>query len=172
MWMGSRANVAAISALDTTNLPNNIVFAAASELKFLLLQKTSTETVDNSTVWAATPSGRWRLVGGSGTETIVSSTAPSTVLASGTTYVWQEDTTGVYPPDLNGSRPNSLITYVSNGTIWSVSSVNAIMYGGTPSSVGKPPRSIQEIWVDTSTSPVTRYGAIINASSNLDWEII
>lgn len=64
--MGAKANIAAITALNTTDYPDNIVFAASGELKFLLLQKTSTATVNNTTVWAATPSGRWLLVGGSG----------------------------------------------------------------------------------------------------------
>lgn len=68
-WMGSRSNVAAITALDVSDLQDNIVFAATSELKFLMLQKTSTATVDNATVWNATPSGRWHLVGGSGAAT-------------------------------------------------------------------------------------------------------
>ena len=236
--MGAKANVAAITALDTTGLQDNIVFAATSELKFLLLQKTSTATADNSTVWAATPSGRWHLVGGnnsvielanlaalkalttasqdrfyilnttppviynwdaqstataddnlivkltsvttgrmykiypSGASTIVSASAPTTVLASGTIYVWTENTSGTKPADADGRYPDSRISYVSNGTAWLVTGANMIIYSGSPISLEKPPNDIQEIWLDTSSSPSVRYGATINSSSVLSWETI
>lgn len=236
-WMGARSNVAAITALDVTDLQDNIVFAATSELKFLLLQKTSTATADNSTVWAATPSGRWHLVGGnnsvielanlaalkalttasqdrfyilnttppviynwdaqstataddnlivkltsvttgrmykiypSGASTIVSASAPTTVLASGTIYVWTENTSGTKPADADGNYPNSTITYVSNGTIWKTINACKIHYLGSPTSVGKLPNDIQEEWVDLSSGGY-RYGATNQGSSTLTWEII
>ena len=236
-WMGARSNVAAITALDTSDLQDNIVFAAASEVKFLLLQKTSTATVDNSTVWAATPSGRWHLAGGnnsvielanlaalkalttasqdrfyilnttppviynwdaqstatpdddlivkvtaiatgrmykiypSGASTIVSASAPTTVLASGTIYVWTENTSGTKPADADGNYPNSTITYVSNGTIWKTINACKIHYLGSPTSVGKLPNDIQEEWVDLSSGG-HRYGATNQGSSTLTWEII
>ena len=237
-WMGARSNVAAITALDVTDLQDNIVFAATSELKFLLLQKTSTATVDNSTVWAATPSGRWHLAGGnnsvielanlaalkalttasqdrfyilnttppviynwdaqstataddnlivkltsvttgrmykiypSGASTIVSASAPTTVLASGTIYVWAENSSTSYPSDVDGRYPDSRISYVSDGTAWLVTGANMIIYSGSPISLEKPPNDIQEIWLDTSSSPSVRYGATINSSSVLSWETI
>lgn len=236
--MGARSNVAAITALDVTDLQDNIVFAATSELKFLLLQKTSTATADNSTVWAATPSGRWHLVGGnnsvielanlaalkalttasqdrfyilnttppiiynwdaqstatadddlivqvtaiatgrmykiypSGASTIVSASAPTTVLASGTIYVWTENSSTSYPSDVDGKYPDSRISYVSDGTAWLVTGANMIIYSGSPISLEKPPNDIQEIWLDTSSSPSVRYGATINSSSVLSWETI
>ena len=238
VWMGARSNVAAITALDVTDLQDNIVFAATSELKFLLLQKTSTATADNSTVWAATPSGRWHLVGGnnsvielanlaalkalttasqdrfyilnttppviynwdaqstatpdddlivkltsvttgrmykiypSGASTIVSASAPTTVLASGTIYVWAENSSTSYPSDVDGRYPDSRISYVSDGTAWLVTGANMIIYSGSPISLEKPPNDIQEIWLDTSSSPSVRYGATINSSSVLSWETI
>ena len=237
VWMGSKANIAAITTLNTTGLQDNIVFAAASEVKFLLLQKTSTATVDNSTVWAATPSGRWHLAGGnnsvielanltalkalttasqdrfyilnttppiiynwdaqstataddnlivkltsvatgrmykiypSGASTIVSASAPTTVLASGTIYVWMEDTSGTKPADADGNYPNSTITYVSNGTIWKTINACKIHYLGSPTSAGKLPNDIQEEWVDLSSGGY-RYGVTNQGSSTLTWEII
>lgn len=240
VWMGSKTNIAAITALDVTPLQDNIVFFAVSELKSLLLQKTSVATVNSTTVWAAVPSGRWCLVGGGstssieivanlaglkalttafqdrfyildstppvlyswdaqstateddnlivkltsvatgrmykiypssgGSNTTISSTPPSTVLASGTVYVWAENDTTTYPPDSEGRYPNSLITYTSNGTVWLVTNANDIFYAGDPATVGKLPNSVQEGWVDTDTS--TRYGATINSSSVLSWEVI
>ncbi|MFM6196388.1 MAG: hypothetical protein ACKPEN_17830 [Planktothrix sp.] len=236
-WMGARSNVAAITALNVTDLQDNIVFAATSELKFLLLQKTSTATADNSTVWAATPSGRWHLVGGnnsvielanlaalkalttasqdrfyilnttppviynwdaqstataddnlivkltsvttgrmykiypSGASTIVSASAPTTVLASGTIYVWTENTSGTKPADADGNYPNSTITYVSNGTIWKTINACKIHYLGSPTSAGKLPNDIQEEWVDLNSGGY-RYGVTNQSSSTLTWEII
>lgn len=242
--MGAKANIAAITALNTADYPDNIVFAASGELKFLLLQKTSTATVNNTTVWAATPSGRWCLTGGSGvatssidvladlaalkaltsasqdklyilnstppiiynwdaqstatadddlivkltsvatgrmykiypggggSTTIVSSTPPSTVLPEGTIYVWTEDSSGSYSPDADGRYPDSVISYVSNGSIWVVVSANMIIYYNNPVDVGKAPNSVQEIWLDTSVSPSVRYGATIDSSGNLSWETI
>lgn len=242
VWMGSRSNVAAITALDITDLQDNICYAATSELKFLMLQKTSTATVDSETVWSATPSGRWHLVGGSasassidvladlaalkaltsasqdklyclnttppilyswdaestttdnddtvvkltavttgrmykihpvssGNNTVVSSTEPSTVLASGTTYIWTENNLS-YPADEDGIRPNSLITYVSNGSVWIPTNARPIVYRGSPSSVSKLPSVVYETWIDTSASPAGRYGATINSSAELSWELI
>lgn len=245
--MGAKTDISTITALDTTNLQDNIVFAAGVELKFLMLQKTSTATTDNISTWNAIPSGRWHLVGdgnaassieiinnlaalkalssasqdklyyldqtppilyswdtqstatddddtvvrltsvamgrmykiypvssSGGSTTIVSSSPPSTVMPSGTTYIWQENTVGLYPPDSQGRYPDSVITYVSNGSIWITVSANKIVYelgyGVDPNSFGKPPNDIQETFLDTNTNTV--WSATIGSSSGLSWVLL
>ena len=170
VWMGAMANVATITAYDTTSFQDNIVFAAVAELKFLMLKKTSTATIDGEEVWAASPSGRWHLTGGTigtggGGLATVSGVAPTTIAPTGTIYIWKEDTSLVYSADVEGRFPDSTITYVSNGTVWVEISANIIIYSGDPTFVGKEPNSVQESWLDTSTG--TLYRANVDSSSVL-----
>lgn len=171
VWMGSKANIAAITALDTTNFQNGIVFFSLAEKKALMLNKTSSETVNNETIWAATPSGRWGLVlsASGGSLVTVSSVEPTTIAVAGSVYIWKENTTGTYPADADGRYPNSVITYVSDGAAWVVTAARTIAYGNTPGNIGKLPKNIYERWLDTSTD--IEYKASLNGSTALSWVI-
>jgi hypothetical protein len=166
------ANLAALKALTT-----------ASQDRFYILNTTppviynwdaqSTATPDDDLIVKVTAitTGRMYKIYPSGASTIVSASAPTTVLASGTIYVWTENTSGTKPADADGNYPNSTITYVSNGTIWKTINACKIHYLGSPTSADKLPNDIQEEWVDLSSGGY-RYGATNQGSSTLTWEIM
>ncbi len=132
----------------------------------------STATDDNNLIVKLTSvaTGRmYKIHPASVSSTIVSSTAPSTVSALGTTYIWKEDTSGTYPADTNGDYPNSVITYVSDGVAWVVTAARTIAYGNTPGNTGKLPKNIYERWLDTTTD--IEYKASLNGSITLSWVI-
>lgn len=175
--------------VSVANLVGLKALTSASQIKLYYLDQTppiiytwdaeSTATDDDNLIVKLTSVATGRMykihpidIPSSGSITVVSTTAPTTVLAEGTVYIWTENDTTTYPADAEGRYPNSTITYVSNGTIWLVISANIIVYSGNPITVGKLPNNIQETWLDTSVSPSVRYGATIDSSSNLSWELI
>jgi len=172
------SDLAALKALTTANQNRFYVLNSTPPIIYNW-DAQSTATEDNDLIVKLTTVTTGRMykiypvsVPPSGSTTVVSTTAPTTVLAEGTVYIWTENDTTTYPADAEGRYPNSTITYVSNGTIWLVISANIIVYSGDPITIGKPPNDIQETWLDTSVSPSVRYGATINSSSVLSWEVI
>lgn len=181
-------NVAAMSSflLDSTD-EDGLMFAVGfnvTDWKLAVWRKNSTATIDNSKVFAANGLGRWIVLplenegggggggggGAGGALATVSSVSPSTIQPVGTVYVWTEDSSETYSPDVEGRYPNSVITYVSNGSAWITTSANKIFYADNPDNLGKPPNDIQEEWVDISDPlyPVY-YCATINSSIGISW---
>lgn len=143
-WMGSRANIAAIVALDVTDFQDGILFYALTEKKWLVLEKTdTTSTVNNKSCWLATGGGRWFL---SSDSTVVATTTPTGAAATGTRWVYQE----------NGAVNDydSVITYRNTGTTWVEEDTRLRLHTDTPASLGKTPNSDREFWKDTSTGTV------------------
>lgn len=140
-WMGSRANIAAITALDVTDYQDGILFFALAEKKWLVLEKTdTTSTVNNKSCWLATGGGRWFL---SSDSTVVATITPTGAAATGTKWVYQE----------NGAvnTYDSVITYIYNGTDWIEIDARIRLHTDTPASLSKTPNSNRETWRDTTT---------------------
>lgn len=167
------SDLAALKALTTANQDRFYVLNSTPPIIYNW-DGQSTATADDNLIvkLSSVTTGRMYKIYPSGASTIVSASAPTTVLASGTIYVWAENSSTSYPSDADGRYPDSRISYVSNGTAWLVTGANMIIYSGSPISLEKPPNDIQEIWLDTSSSPSVRYGATINSSSVLSWETI
>lgn len=143
-WMGSKANIAAIVALNVTDLQDGIVFWAIAEKKWLSLDKSNTTaTTNDKSCWAATGGGRWFL---SCDSTVVSSTQPAGAAATGTKWIWQENSAV--------NSYDSVITYVYNGTAWVEIDTRMRVHAGTPASLSKTPNSDRESWKDTTDGTV------------------
>ena len=144
VWMGSKASVAVIVALDVTSLQDGIVFWAIAEKKWIALDKSNTTATANSvTCWTATGGGRWFL---SCDATIVSSSLPTGAAATGTKWIYQENNAV--------NSYDSVITYVYNGTAWVEIDTRIRIYAGTPDTLTKTPNSDREQWIDTTTGTV------------------
>lgn len=166
------SDLAALKALTTANQDRFYVLNSTPPIIYNW-DGQSTATADDNLIvkLSSVTTGRMYKIYPSGASTIVSASAPTTVLASGTIYVWMEDTSGTKPADADGNYPNSTITYVSNGTIWKTINACKIHYLGSPTSAGKLPNDIQEEWVDLSSGGY-RYGVTNQGSSTLTWETI
>lgn len=143
-WMGSRANVAAVVALDVTDFQDGILFYALAEKKWLVLVKTDTTSTANSkSCWTATGGGRWFL---SSDSMVVATTTPTGAAATGTRWIYQE----------NGAvnSYDSVITYVYNGTAWVEIDTRLRLHAGTPASLSKTPNSDRESWKDTTSGTI------------------
>jgi hypothetical protein len=139
--MGSKANIATITALSVTDLEDGIVFYASAEKVWLALAKTDTTSTANSkSCFTATGGGRWFL---SRDSTVVATTTPTGAAAIGTRWIYQE----------NGAVNNydSVISYIYNGTAWVETDARMRVHTDTPASVSKTPNSERETWLDTST---------------------
>lgn len=142
-WTGSRASIAAIVALDTTDYPDGIAFWAAAEMKWLGLNKTSADTVNSKTCWTATGSGRWFI---DSTATVIANTTPVGGAATGTRWIYQENNAV--------NTYDSVISYVYNGSAWVETDTRMRLHTSTPDTLTKTPNSDREIWKDTSTGMV------------------
>lgn len=145
-WMGSKANVAAIVALDVTDFQDGILFFALTEKKWLVLAKTDTTSTANSkSCWTATGGGRWFL---SSDSTVTATTTPTGVAATGTRWIYQE----------NGAANtyDSVISYLYNGTAWVEIDARMRLHTDTPDSLGKTPNSNRETWRNTTTGILYR----------------
>ena len=143
-WMGSKANIAAIVALDVTTLQDGIAFWAIAEKTWLALVKTDTTSTANSkSCFTATGGGRWFI---SRDSTVVATTTPTGAAATGTRWVYQE----------NGAvnTYDSVLSYVYNGTAWVEVDARMRLHTNTPASLTKTPNSNRESWKDTSTGTV------------------
>lgn len=143
MHMATRTNIAAIVALDVTDLQDGIMFFALSEKTWLCLDKTSTATTNSKSCWAATGGGRWFLFRDS---EVIATTAPTGGAATGTRWLYQE----------NGAvnSYDSVISYIYNGTDWVELIPRMRIHAGTPASLSKTPNSDREAWKDTTTGIV------------------
>ncbi len=144
VWMGSKANIAAIVALSVTDLEDGIVFYASAEKVWLALAKTDTTSTANSkSCYTATGGGRWFI---SRDSTVVATTTPTGAAAIGTRWIYQE----------NGAvnTYDSVLSYVYNGTAWVETDTRMRLHTGTPASLSKTPNSNRETWKDTSTGTV------------------
>lgn len=169
------SDLAALKALTTANQDRFYILNSTPPIIYNWdAQSTATEDDDLIVKLTTVTTGRMYKIypSNNSSPTIISDVAPTTVLPEGTVYVWTENDTITYPADIEGRYPDSRISYVSNGTIWLVISANTIVYSGDPISLGKTPNDIQETWLDTSVAPSVRYGATINSSSVLSWEVI
>jgi hypothetical protein len=143
-WMGSKANIAAIVALDVTTLQDGITFWAIAEKTWLALVKTDTTSTANSkSCYTATGGGRWFI---SRDSTVVATTTPTGAAAIGTRWIYQE----------NGAvnTYDSVLSYVYNGTAWVEVDARMRLHTNTPASLTKTPNSNRESWKDTSTGIV------------------
>jgi hypothetical protein len=143
-WMGSKTNIAAITALSVANLEDGIVFYASAEKVWLALAKTDTTSTANSkSCYTATGGGRWFI---SRDSTVVATTTPTGAAAIGTRWIYQE----------NGAvnTYDSVLSYVYNGTAWVETDTRMRLHTGTPASLSKTPNSNRETWKDTSTGTV------------------
>ena len=144
VWMGSKANIAVITALSVTDLEDGIVFYASAEKTWLALAKTDTTSTANSkSCYTATGGGRWFI---SRDSTVVATTTPTGAAAIGTRWIYQE----------NGAvnTYDSVLSYVYNGTAWVETDTRMRLHTGTPASLSKTPNSNRETWKDTSTGTV------------------
>lgn len=142
--MGSKASVAVIVALDVTSLQDGIVFWAIAEKKWVALDKSNTTATANSvTCWTATGGGRWFL---SCDATAVSASQPNGSAATGTKWIWQENSAA--------NSYDSVITYIYNGTTWVEVDTRIRVHAGTPDSLTKTPNSDRESWKDTTTGTI------------------
>ncbi len=144
VWMGSKANIATITALSVTDLEDGIVFYASAEKTWLALAKTDTTSTANSkSCYTATGGGRWFI---SRDSTVVATTTPTGAAAIGTRWIYQE----------NGAvnTYDSVLSYVYNGTAWVETDTRMRLHTGTPASLSKTPNSNRETWKDTSTGTV------------------
>jgi hypothetical protein len=142
--MGSKANIATITALSVTDLEDGIVFYASAEKTWLALAKTDTTSTANSkSCYTATGGGRWFI---SRDSTVVATTTPTGAAAIGTRWIYQE----------NGAvnTYDSVLSYVYNGTAWVETDTRMRLHTGTPASLSKTPNSNRETWKDTSTGTV------------------
>ena len=142
--MGSRASIAAITALDVTDYQDGILFFALAEKTWLALVKTDTTSTANSkSCFTATGGGRWFI---SRDSTVVATTTPTGAAATGTRWVYQE----------NGAINDydSVLSYVYNGTTWVEIDARMRLHTSTPDTLTKTPNSNREIWKDTSTGMV------------------
>ena len=143
-WMGSRASIAAITALDVTDYQDGILFFALAEKTWLVLTKSDTTSTANSkSCFTATGGGRWFI---SRDSTVVATTTPTGAAAIGTRWIYQE----------NGAvnTYDSVISFVFNGTTWVEIDTRMRLHTGTPASLTKTPNSNRESWKDTSTGVV------------------
>lgn len=141
--MGSKANIAAIVALDTTNLEDGIAYWAIAEQQWIGLDKASTATANNQSCWTATGGGRWLL---SSSGTVIASTMPTGGAATGTRWIYQEnDAANTY---------DSVITYYYNGATWVELDSRMRLHADTPDSISATPNSDSENWKDTSTGVI------------------
>jgi hypothetical protein len=142
--MGSRANIAAITALDVTDYQDGILFFALAEKTWLVLTKSDTTSTANSkSCFTATGGGRWFI---SRDSTVVATTTPTGAAAIGTRWIYQE----------NGAvnTYDSVLSYVYNGAAWVETDTRMRLHTGTPDSLSKTPNSDRESWKDTSTGIV------------------
>jgi hypothetical protein len=142
--MGSRASIAAITALDVTDYQDGILFFALAEKTWLVLTKSDTTSTANSkSCFTATGGGRWFI---SRDSTVVATTTPTGAAAIGTRWIYQE----------NGAvnTYDSVLSYVYNGTAWVETDTRMRLHTGTPASLSKTPNSNRETWKDTSTGTV------------------
>ena len=143
-WMGSRASIAAITALNVTDYQDGILFFALAEKTWLALTKTdTTSTVNSKSCFTATGGGRWFI---SRDSTVVATTTPTGAAAIGTRWIYQE----------NGAvnTYDSVLSYVYNGTAWVEVDARMRLHTNTPASLTKTPNSNRESWKDTSTGVV------------------
>lgn len=156
-WMGSKIDIAAITALDVTDYQDGILFFALAEKVWLALTKTDTTSTANSkSCFTATGGGRWFL---SRDSVVVATTKPTGAAATGTRWVYQE----------NGAAQSydSVLTYIYNGSAWIEIDARVRTYAGTPDyvefydpiedwwdSTAKTPNSDREQWIDTTTGTV------------------
>jgi hypothetical protein len=146
VWMGSKANIAAIVALSVTDLEDGIVFYASAEKVWLALAKTDTTSTANSkSCYAATGGGRWFI---SRDSTVVANTTPTGAAATGTKWIYQENNAV--------NNYDSVLTYVYNGTAWVEMDARMRVHTDTPASVSKTPNSARETWRDTTTGILYR----------------
>ncbi len=138
VWMGSKANIAAIVALSVADLEDGIAFWALAEKQWLGLDKTSTATANSKSCWNATGGGRWFV---DSTATVIATTLPTGAAATGTRWVYQE---GIETYD-------SVVSYYYNGTAWVELDARMRVHTDTPASLSKTPNSDREMWLDTTT---------------------
>ncbi|HEY9863577.1 MAG TPA: hypothetical protein V6D21_05295 [Candidatus Obscuribacterales bacterium] len=143
MHMAVQANIAAIVALDVTNLEDGIIFWALTEKCWLGLEKASTATVNSKSCWTATGGGRWFL---SRDSEVVANTTPTGGAATGTRWLYQENNAV--------NTYDSVISYFYNGTAWVETDTRMRLHTSTPDTLTKTPNSDREIWKDTSTGMV------------------
>jgi hypothetical protein len=140
-WMGSKTNIAAITALNVSTLQDGILFFALVEKVWLTLVKTDTTSTANSkSCFTATGGGRWFL---SRDSTVIADTLPTGAAATGTKWVYQENNAV--------NNYDSVLTYVYNGTAWVELDARMRVHTDTPASVSKTPNSDREVWRDTTT---------------------
>jgi hypothetical protein len=140
-WMGSKTNIAAITALNVSTLQDGILFFALAEKVWLTLVKTdTTSTANGKSCFTATGGGRWFI---SRDSEVVASTLPTGGAATGTRWLYQE----------NGAvnSYDSVISYIYNGTAWVELDARMRLHTGTPASLTKTPNSNRETWKNTST---------------------
>ena len=143
-WMGSRASIAAITALDVTDYQDGILFFALAEKTWLALTKTdTTSTVNSKSCFTATGGGRWFI---SRDSTVVATTTPTGAAAIGTRWIYQENNAA--------NTYDSVISYYYNGTTWVELDTRLRLYAGIPDSLLKTPNSDRESWKDTTTGTV------------------
>jgi len=144
-WMGSKANIAAIVALNVADLQDGIVYFASTEKAWLVLEKTNTTaTANDKSCFTAIGGGRWFL---SRDSKVVATTIPTGAAAIGTRWVYQE----------NGAvnSYDSVISYIYNGTTWIELDARVRISTGTPASLSKTPNSNRESWLNTTTGVVS-----------------
>jgi hypothetical protein len=144
--MGSRANIAAITALDVTDYQDGILFFALAEKTWLVLTKSDTTSTANSkSCFTATGGGRWFI---SRDSTVVATTTPTGAAAIGTRWIYQE----------NGAvnTYDSVLSYVYNGTAWVEVDARMRLHTNTPASLTKTPNSAREVWRNTTTGILYR----------------
>jgi hypothetical protein len=142
-WMGSKANIAAITALNVAELQDGIVYFASTEKAWLVLEKTNTTaTANNKSCFTANGGGRWFL---SRDSTVVTTTVPIGAAATGTRWIYQE---GVNSYD-------SVISYQYNGSAWIELDARVRTAAGTPASLAKTPNSNRESWLNTTTGVIS-----------------
>ena len=145
-WMGSRASIAAITALDVTDYQDGILFFALAEKTWLVLTKSDTTSTANSkSCFTATGGGRWFI---SRDSTVVATTTPTGAAAVGTRGIYQEN--GVV------NTYDSVLSYVYNGTAWVEVDARMRLHTNTPASLTKTPNSAREVWRNTTTGILYR----------------
>ena len=143
-WMGSKVNIAAITALNVTDYQDGILFFALAEKVWLVLEKTNTTAIANGrSCFTATGGGRWFLPRDS---EVVANTTPTGGAATGTRWRYQENNAA--------NSYDSVISYIYNGTTWVEIDTRMRLHTGTPASLSKTPNSNRESWKDTSTGIV------------------
>jgi len=141
VWMGSKANIAAIMALSVADLEDGIAFWALAEKQWLGLDKTDTTSTANSrSCFTATGGGRWFL---SRDSVVIANTTPTGAAATGTRWIYQENNAV--------NNYDSVLTYVYNGTAWVELDARMRVHTDTPASLSKTPNSDREMWLDTTT---------------------